>query len=62
MRDDLPFYHRWFRPLFLFPGAVSPWFVHADINLETATLNTRNNVPDFVTDAPAKCAPIICPL
>jgi hypothetical protein len=58
----LSFCQRWFPPLFLFADAVFPWFVYADINLETATLSTPNNVADFVTDAPVKPAPIICPL
>jgi hypothetical protein len=38
------------------------WFVHADITLKTVTLDTPNNVAVFVTDAPAKRAPTICPL
>jgi hypothetical protein len=50
-----------FHPLFLFAD-VFPWFVYADIFLETVALDTPNNVTDFVTDAPAKRAPTICPL
>jgi hypothetical protein len=51
-----------FRPLFLFAEVVLPWFVYADITLETFTLNTPNNVAVFVTDAPAKREPMICSL
>jgi hypothetical protein len=36
--------------------------VYADITLETAALDTPNNVAVFATDAPAKCTPTICPL
>jgi hypothetical protein len=42
------------RLLFLFSDDVFPWFVYADITLDTVTLNTPNNVAVFVTDAPAK--------
>jgi hypothetical protein len=51
-----------FRPLFLFAEVAFPWFVYAGISLGTVALDTLNNVKDFVTDAPAKHAPIICPL
>jgi hypothetical protein len=33
-----------FFPLFLFADVVFPWFVYADITLETVALDTRNNV------------------
>jgi hypothetical protein len=36
--------------------------VYAEIILETVTLDTPNNVADFITDASAKYAPMICPL
>jgi hypothetical protein len=45
-----------FRPLFLFADVVFPWFVYADI-----TFSTLNNVAVFVTDAPSKRAPTVCP-
>jgi hypothetical protein len=48
-----------FRPLFLFAVADFPWFVYADITLETAALDAPNNVTVFITDVPAKCAPTI---
>jgi hypothetical protein len=51
-----------FRPLFLFADVVFPWFMYADITLETVALDTCNNVSGFVRDAPAKHAPTICPL
>jgi hypothetical protein len=51
-----------FRPLFLFADVLFPWFMYADITLETVTLDTPNNVAVFVTDAPAKRAPTVCPL
>jgi hypothetical protein len=46
-----------FRPLFLFTTVVFPWFVYADITLETVALDTPNNVADFATDAPPIEAP-----
>jgi hypothetical protein len=49
----------WFSPLFLFVEDVFPWFVYADITLETVALDTANNLALFVTDAPAKRAPTI---
>jgi hypothetical protein len=42
------------RPLLLFAD-VFPWFVYADITLETVALDTRNDVAVFVTDSPDKC-------
>jgi hypothetical protein len=41
------------RPLFLLADFVSQ-FVHADITLETVTLDAPNNVAAFVTDVLAK--------
>jgi hypothetical protein len=35
--------------------------VYADITLETLALDAPNNMAIFVTDAPAKRAPTICP-
>jgi hypothetical protein len=51
-----------FCPLYLFADIVFPWFVYADITLETVTLDTPNNVAVYIRDAPAKCLPTICPL
>jgi hypothetical protein len=51
-----------FRPLFLFADVVFPRFMYANITLETVALDTPNNVAVFVTDAPAKRTPTICPL
>jgi hypothetical protein len=48
-----------FCPLFLFAVVVFPFFTYA---LETVALDTPNDVAVFVTDAPGKCAPMICPL
>jgi hypothetical protein len=62
MYDDPFFVTADFRPVFLFADVVFPWFVYADITLETVALDTPNNVAVFVTDAPAKRAPTICPL
>jgi len=50
-----------FWSLFLVADVI-PWFVYAVITLETVALNTPNKVAILVTDAPAKCAPTICPL
>jgi hypothetical protein len=36
--------------------------MYADITLETVALDTPNNAAVFVTDAPAKRAPMIYPL
>jgi hypothetical protein len=47
-----------FRSLFSFADV----FVNADITLEIVALDTPNTVADFVTDAPVKRAPTICPL
>jgi hypothetical protein len=44
-----------FRPLFLFADDIFPWFVYADITLETVALDTPYNVAVFVTDASAIC-------
>jgi hypothetical protein len=52
----------YFCQLFLFADVVFPWFVYADITLETVALDTPNNVAIFVIDAPAKRGPTICPL
>jgi hypothetical protein len=49
----------WFSPMFLFADVVFPWFVYADITLETVALHTSDNVALFVTDAPAIWAPTI---
>jgi hypothetical protein len=49
-------------PLFLFADVVFPWFVYADITLKTVALDATDNVAVFVTDAPAKRAPMICVL
>jgi hypothetical protein len=46
-----------FRPLFLFADIVFPWFVYADITLQTVTLDTPNTVADCIADAPGKHAP-----
>jgi hypothetical protein len=35
--------------------------VYAHLTLETVALNTLNNVAVFVTDATAKCAPVVYP-
>jgi hypothetical protein len=51
-----------FRPLFLFADVIFPWFMYADITLETVAIDTPTNAGVFVTDAPAKWAPTICPL
>ena len=48
-------------PLFLLAD-VLPWFVYAVITLETASLDTPNNVPVFFRDAPVKQATSVCPL
>jgi hypothetical protein len=50
-----------FHPLFVFGDLVFPWSVYADITLETVALDSPNSLAVFVTDAPAKCAPTICP-
>jgi hypothetical protein len=50
-----------FRFLLLFAGVVFPWFVYADITVETVALGTPNNVAAFVTNAPAKRTPTVCP-
>jgi hypothetical protein len=47
-----------FCSLFLFAD-VFIWFMYANITLETIVFSTLNNVSDFVTDAPAKCASTI---
>jgi hypothetical protein len=49
-----------FRPLFLFADVVSPWFVRADITLQTVALDTPDNVAVFVTGAPAKRGTRVC--
>ena len=36
--------------------------MYAIITLETAALDTPNKVAVLVTDAPAKCAPTMCPV
>jgi hypothetical protein len=51
-----------FRSLFLFADVVFPWFVYADITLESGALDTPNNAAVFITDTPAKRAPTICTL
>ena len=51
-----------FWPLFLLADYVLPWFVYVFITLENVALNIPNKVAVLVTDAPAKCAPTICPL
>jgi hypothetical protein len=51
-----------FRPLFPFTDVVFPYFVYADINLETIAFDTLSNVTVVVQHAPAKRAPTICPL
>jgi len=51
-----------FRPRFLLADDVFPWFVYVVITFETAALDTPNNVAVFITDAPTKHAPTICPL
>jgi hypothetical protein len=51
-----------FRSLFLFADVVFPWFMYADITLETVALDTPNNVAIFITDAPAKRAPTMSSL
>jgi hypothetical protein len=51
-----------FHLLFLYADVFFPWFMSANITLETVALDTPNNVAVFVTDAPAKFAPTICPL
>ena len=51
-----------FQPLFLLADDVFPWFVYAIITLETAALDTPKEVVVLITDAPAKCAPTVCPL
>jgi hypothetical protein len=50
-----------FRPLVLFVDVVFPWFVYADITLETVALDTHINLAVFATDALAKHAPTNCP-
>jgi hypothetical protein len=50
-----------FRRLFLFAD-VFPWFVYADITLESVAFDAPNTAAVFVTDAPAKRAPTTCPL
>jgi hypothetical protein len=51
-----------FRPLFLFTNVVFPWFIYADITLETVALDTHNNVSVVITDASTKHTLTICPL
>jgi hypothetical protein len=36
--------------------------MHADITLATVALDKPNNVSAFITDAPYKRAPMVCPL
>jgi hypothetical protein len=43
-----------FHPLFPLVDVVLPWFVYADVTLETVALDTPNNMAVFVTDAPEK--------
>jgi hypothetical protein len=50
------------RPLFHFADVVFPWFVYADMTLETAPHDTPNHVTVFVTDAPTKRISTIRPL
>jgi hypothetical protein len=50
-----------FQPLFLSADDAFR-FVYTITTLETAVLDTPNKVAILVTDAPAKCAPTICPL
>ena len=50
-----------FRPLFLLADDVLPWFVYDIITLETDALDAPNS-DCFITDAPAKHVPTICPL
>jgi hypothetical protein len=59
---SISFCQCWFSPLFLFVDGVFPWFVYADITLETVALDTPNNVSVYVTHAPSKRTLIICPL
>jgi hypothetical protein len=64
--------HLWFRDTILFnvwwslslSFCFQPLFLLGDdvITLETAALDTPNKEAILVTDAPAKCAPTICPL
>jgi hypothetical protein len=49
-----------FHLLLLFTDVVFPWFVYANITLETVAVNTPNNMAVIVTNAPAKRAPVIC--
>jgi hypothetical protein len=51
-----------FCPLDLIPNVVFPWFMYADVTLETVALDTPNNLAVFVTDVPANRVPTICPL
>ena len=51
-----------FRPLFLLDDDVLPWFAYVIITLETAALETPNEVSILVTDAPPKCAPTMSSL
>jgi hypothetical protein len=52
----------WFSPTVPLRWCWRPIIRVADITLETVALDTPNNVAVFVTDAPAKRAPTICPL
>jgi hypothetical protein len=48
----------WFLPTV----TVFPWFMYINITLETVALDSPNNVAVFVTHAPAKHTPTMCPL
>jgi hypothetical protein len=50
------------RPLFILTDVFLLRVVYAAITVETVALDTPKNVTGFVTDAPAKRAPTICPL
>jgi hypothetical protein len=53
----------WFSPAVPYRSRCLPMTCECPHNLtETVALDLPNNVADFVTDAPAKCAPRICPL
>ena len=50
------------RPQFILLDVVRPSWWYADITLDIVALDTSQRLAVLVTDAPARCAPTICPL
>jgi hypothetical protein len=58
----IPFCQCWFSRMFLFVNVVLPWFMYADITLETVALYAVNNVAFFCHTCSSKRVLTICTL